>query len=555
LIGVLCRPFEKPAVSEFFELFKTPWEFHKAGSSYDVIMTSVDPTPDLEARLLLFFSSHPTDFDRRERLLVLDHLPEARLKIRNQTVPVYGPCLTFRPTRNAILPLDEGSGTAGVVLQEPERKVLRLGFDLFREVEYLLTTGQPSALASTPTLDLHIARLREWIVCEGIPLTEIPPAPAGYDFVCCLTHDVDFVGFRRHRLDHTMLGFLYRATIGSVRDAFTGKKSLKQLLRNLGTVLTLPAVYLDLADDFWVQFDRYREIEDGLPSTFFFIPQKDDAGSALSDKPSPKRAARYDAQEVERELKRLVASGHEISVHGIDAWCDQEKGKQERLRVAEAAGTDVHGIRMHWLYMDADSAGRLESAGFQYDSSRGYNDSVGYHAGTAQAFRPLGTDSILELPLTVQDTALFYPGRMSLDPEQAWTLTQDLIANARHHGGALTVNWHHRSIAPERLWDDFYVRLLAALKSQAVWFATARDAANWFSRRRQWDFHASTRENLTHLAQSAGPGDEASPPLLLRTYLPTAGEATVSSEERTAFTGHESPLVYQDRHLSFTNPL
>ena len=44
-----------------------------------------------------------------------------------------------------------------------------------------------------------------------------------------------------------------------------------------------------------------------------------------------------------------------------------------------------------------------------YDSTIGYNETVGYRAGTTQPYRPLAASRLLELPLHVMDTALFYP--------------------------------------------------------------------------------------------------------------------------------------------------
>jgi len=33
---------------------------------------------------------------------------------------------------------------------------------------------------------------------------------------------------------------------------------------------------------------------------------------------------------------------------------------------------------MHWLFFDSESAGKLEEAGFSYDSTVGYNGTIGY---------------------------------------------------------------------------------------------------------------------------------------------------------------------------------
>ena len=54
---------------------------------------------------------------------------------------------------------------------------MRVGFDLFAEVEDLLRRGQPAKHAQIPTLDLQIALLRDLIVSHSIPLSEIPPFP------------------------------------------------------------------------------------------------------------------------------------------------------------------------------------------------------------------------------------------------------------------------------------------------------------------------------------------------------------------------------------------
>src|SRR6185369_8504752 len=132
----------------------------------------------------------------------------------------------------------------------------------------------------------------------------------------------------------------------------------------------------------------------------------------------------------------------------------------EREAVAAASEHAVAGVRMHWLFFDDESPARLENAGYAYDSTYGYNDTVGFRAGTLQVFKPLAARTLLELPLHVMDTALFYPTHLDLAPEAAKHTVAALIDEAERQGGVLTVNWHDRSIAPERLWDDFYLDLL-----------------------------------------------------------------------------------------------
>jgi len=139
---------------------------------------------------------------------------------------------------------------------------------------------------------------------------------------------------------------------------------------------------------------------------------------------------------------------------------------------------------MHWLFFDEKSPAVLERAGFSYDSTVGYNETVGFRAGTTQAYKPLAAENLLELPLHVMDTALFYPRHLNLSEDKAERMVGNLIDDAAEFGGALTFNWHDRSIAPERLWDGFYLKLLRKLKNRGAWFATADQAVSWFRKRR-----------------------------------------------------------------------
>ena len=79
---------------------------------------------------------------------------------------------------------------------------------------------------------------------------------------------------------------------------------------------------------------------------------------------------------------------------------------------------------------------------------------------------------MLELPLHIMDTALFYPSYMNLANDQARGAVLPLIENVTRFGGVLTINWHDRSLGPERLWGDAYLALLGDLRARTPWFAT-----------------------------------------------------------------------------------
>jgi hypothetical protein len=519
LIGVISLQSEREIVAEFFQLFKTPWEFYSPGRRYDVAIITGEIPMELDAGLILFYSGRVVSFDSEEALKA--NASEANVVVQYQDagLPIYGQAVVYEANGLEWLRVNASNASIAARVGNKSRQVVRCGYDLFAEIGLLLTKGQPGEYALAPSIDLHIAILRRFILNAGQHLIEIPPIPWGRDFIVCLTHDVDFYGIRQHFLDRTFFGFAYRALIGSVIDGLNGKTPFKKIVHNWFSFFTLPAVFLGLIRDFWIQFRRYIEIEAPFPSTFFFIPQKAYTGT-LEISPAPKaRAAKYAVGELSRHIKYLTDCGCEIGLHGIDSWIDPEQGRVEKSSVTGTTNQSEIGIRMHWLYFNDRTPQYLSQAGFLYDSSLGYNKTIGFKNGTVQIFAHFNTDGLMELPLNIMDTALFFPDRMNLTESEAWDKVHAVISAFLACGGVLTINWHHRSIAPERLWDDFYVRLLDSLKQRSAWFATGTQAVGWFKKRRLIEFgeisnvDGTVSVKLKHLCKFDGPG------LMLRSHF------------------------------------
>ena len=494
MIGLIATPDELPVAEEFFQLFKTPWEPFVPDHSYEVILSTDELPADGNAKLFLLFSSDPLPADAEAGFTFRRRLRDRIVRLKNQTLPLYRDIATTPAGDETFGSVEQDSEALACQFTQNDRPVVRLGYDLFCEVAFLLSSGQPPERAGFPTLDLHIEVLRRLMLEHGLAVLEIPPVPAGARFISCLTHDIDFISLRHHRWDRAACGFFYRATIGTVLDLASGRGSLDKLAKNTAAVLKWPLVQLGLMDDFWLPFAKYLEAEQGRPSTFYLIPFKNRGGRAPLGRNSSRRGVRYDVTDVEEWIPKLQQRGCEVAVHGIDAWHGRGAGREELERLASRTGERNPGVRMHWLYFANNSPKELEAAGFSYDSTCGYNDAVGYRAGTTQVFRPLGTSRLLELPLHMQDTAMFFPGRMHLAEAEAWKLFAALLEHSRQEGGVLTVLWHDRSLAPERLWGDFYREVLQALSAGQTWFATARDVIAWFKARRQIDFRSFSHD-------------------------------------------------------------
>jgi hypothetical protein len=529
VIGVISRVEQAATVEEFFELFKTPWEFYVPGRSYNVIVATTDDIPSVETGLLLVFGPETKSTDAVNHIGVRFKHTGGSVDFRGVKLPIFGELCTFEGESKGIPCLAAESGVAGIrFVSKTGATLIRVGYDLMREVQLLLSAGQPIEFARIPTLEIHISMLREWILSAGISLLEIPPTPVGHSFTVCLTHDIDFVGIKNHKLDHTMWGFLYRSTVGALSRFFRKRISFGRLLGCLRAAASLPFVYFGWVKDFWIPFEWYLRVEKNLPATYFVIPFKQQSGEQVPGKYASRRASAYGVSDILPWTTILQEEGCELGVHGIDGWHSVEKGRAELTKIAEVSGKTAIGVRTHWLLQNNGTASVLDEAGYFYDSTAGYNETIGYRCGTTQVFRPLSAKALLELPMHIQDGAMFYGNRLDLTEPQAREHCEQLIENAGQYGGVLTVLWHDRSHGPERFWGDFYVNLVEELKSSDGWFATAGQAVNWFRKRRSVKFERRGAGDIVRICPSSKE-EGALASMRLRVHRPSSHDSRKSS--------------------------
>src|SRR5215467_8070130 len=192
MIGVIVDPAEQDVVREFFELFKTPWEFYRNDQRYEVVLCTGADQANGPAKLLLLYAGRKTQFDDENNVQTEYARSDNKiLSYRGDQFPIYGDIITFLEKDSQLL-VDETQKQCVAYLDRcGDKSFARIGYDLFGEVRRLLTVGQPPTNANLPTLELHIAFLRDLITACGVSLAEIPPIPDGYRFIACLTHDVD----------------------------------------------------------------------------------------------------------------------------------------------------------------------------------------------------------------------------------------------------------------------------------------------------------------------------------------------------------------------------
>ena len=114
MIAVLSKPDQILVVEEFFELFKTPWEFYRPGHAYDVVVATSDDVPAVDATLLIVYGSGPRISDARHGMDVAARHQGLVVSYDGIPLPIYGESVTFRENGTGAPCLQASAGVAGV---------------------------------------------------------------------------------------------------------------------------------------------------------------------------------------------------------------------------------------------------------------------------------------------------------------------------------------------------------------------------------------------------------------------------------------------------------
>src|SRR5206468_1023397 len=98
-------------------------------------------------------------FDSEAKIQILAQRNNATLSYQGDRIPISGRCLILAGPGESVLQTEDRE-TLGIEFASGKQTLVRVGFDLFAEVERLLERGQSLEQARIPTLDLQIALLR-----------------------------------------------------------------------------------------------------------------------------------------------------------------------------------------------------------------------------------------------------------------------------------------------------------------------------------------------------------------------------------------------------------
>lgn len=218
------------------------------------------------------------------------------------------------------------------------------------------------------------------------------------------------------------------------------------------------------ADPFYKGLRRLMEAAErhGLTAAFYFKTSAAgpyDTGYDLAHAPGPDI------------LREVAARGHEIGFHpGYDTYCNRDLLEREKRRLETLLPEPVAGGRQHNLRFRApDTWQDWEAVGLRYDSTLGYAERAGFRCGTCHPYPVFDVASgrqlaLIEVPLIVMDTTLFFHRYEKLPPQAAIERIRALAARCSEVGGVFTLLWHNTSFeGAYETWGNIYESVIENL--------------------------------------------------------------------------------------------
>lgn len=289
--------------------------------------------------------------------------------------------------------------------------------------------------------------------------------PDSKKFAIVLTHDVDDVYI-------TLRQVLRSITPPTDRFIFGFKKLLIEKLSERKLA--------------YANFEKIIQLEkkyDATSSFYFLATEKDVFGY------------KYRLEDIKDEIFCILDEKCEVGLHtGYYSFDDIDQIKNEKEKIEKIIGKRIIGVRNHVLRFKIPRSWELlANAGFEYDTSFGYHDMIGFRNGMCHPFQPFNLIQnkeigILEIPLNVIDMTLF--SYMNMGAEKSWDVIRNLIDTVQKLNGVLTILWHNWTFSfPVSYagmfgeeWTNLYEKILEYCYKKNAWMTSGKEICEYYKK-------------------------------------------------------------------------
>lgn len=301
----------------------------------------------------------------------------------------------------------------------------------------------------TKNLNIQFPEVSKFLIENGLKIEY----PENKKFSVVLTHDVDEI---YPPLSHNLISSMYY-----IKDLDFNKIKNQIFWKYKGKE----------SSPYW-NFKEIMKLEEkyDAKSSFYFLTADHDV-----------KRFRYDIEDLENELKTIVEYGWEVGLHGgYFSFNNLENISKEKKKLENILDKEIIGYRNHYLRFEIPVTWKLlADAGFKYDTTFGYNKTIGFRNGMCHPFKPFDLLSdryidILEIPLTIMDTALIESPKSLY---YSWIAIKNLIDIVEKYNGVLTILWHNHvfNFPIMKNWSRLYERILKYCKDKNAWMTSGED--------------------------------------------------------------------------------
>ncbi len=340
---------------------------------------------------------------------------------------------------------EESLGLVGGSLTGPSgEELLPQGF--VDKVASVLRSGvaPPGADASTPYLETELfsllPKIRDASLQRDGFFVRKARWPDASPLAVCFTHDVDNI--------ERPFGHVWETRERFGRLDVLGARLGRSLYNNVSLVAS-------------------AEAGRGFRSSFYFM------------------SSEYPLEKVRAASDLISQSGWEVGLHGDFGTHDSlEKMNEAVAKLSAALGIKPIGVREHYLKFDFSKTWEImEAAGFEYDTTVGNTDTLGFRVGMATPFRPPSGDwtplELMELPLTLMDATLW--GYLKRTEDQGLADSIAMMNAVEKVEGLFTLLWHQEAVRMKG--GRVYWKLIDAVKKKGCFAGTGAQIAAWWRAR------------------------------------------------------------------------
>lgn len=267
-----------------------------------------------------------------------------------------------------------------------------------------------------------------------------------------LSHDLDYIS-KTIQLRGKQTAFNLYNTIKSLPSFSSFLSGMSQTLKFL---LSTPS--------YW-RFNDWVEMENSVKmKSVFYIYSKVGSKNFTSWLIDPSYNINTNDR-LKNILKELKQNDFEIGLHGsYYSATDMELQRREKEQLENSLDINIAKGRQHWLRYEELITPAIHNKLFQYDSTIGWNDRIGFRSGVASHYRPYDhfndkPYSYFITPLVIMDSNLYDYGKHNF--EKVLNDCIQLLNGLKNYKNVnVSISWHQRTSAPDYKWHNEYCKLL-----------------------------------------------------------------------------------------------